>query len=101
MQISHRSLGTFSRSSVGVLLGLDALLQERSVSSAAQRCGMTQSGMSHVLSQLRQLLGDDLLVRSGNRMYLTPRAERIAAGLRHGLSEIERAVTEDAVFDPA
>ena len=94
-------LGALSRSSLGLLLALDALLEERSVSGAAARCGMTQSGMSHALSQLRQMLGDELLVRSGNRMHLTPRAERMAAELRLGLGQLERCLAEEAVFDPA
>lgn len=100
MQSSHDLLASFSRSSLGLLLALDALLEERSVSGAAARCGMTQSGMSHALSQLRQMLGDELLVRSGNRMHLTPRAERMAAQLRLGLGQLERSLAAEAVFDP-
>lgn len=51
------------------------------MSAAAARCGLTQSGMSHALATLRRALGDDLLMRTGNRMHLTPRAASMAPGL--------------------
>lgn len=79
---------------------LDALLGERSVSRAARRAGVTQSGMSHALSTLRELLGDDLLVRSGNRMEPTPRAARMAPGIRRGLAEIQQALAGEEPFVP-
>jgi DNA-binding transcriptional LysR family regulator len=79
---------------------LDALLQERSVSRAAARTGLTQSGMSHALSSLRALLGDALLVRSGNSMQLTPRVAQMAPGVRRGLVEIQHALVREAPFEP-
>jgi DNA-binding transcriptional LysR family regulator len=88
-------------SRLNLVAALDALLQERSVSAAAARCGITQSGMSHALAELRRLLGDALLVRIGNTMQLTPRAAHLAPGLRRGLDEIELALAGEAPFDPA
>jgi len=81
------------------LTSLDALLQERNVRRAAERCGVTQSAMSHALRQLREALGDPLLLRSGNAMLLTPRAEAIRAPLHHALAQVRAAVQARPGFD--
>lgn len=51
---------------------LRALLEERSVTRAARRVGLTQSATSGALARLRARLGDDLLLREGHQMNLTP-----------------------------
>src|SRR5258705_9460868 len=56
------------------LVALDALLAEAHVGRAARRIGRSQPAVSHSLGRLRELLGDALLVRIGQRMELTPRA---------------------------
>jgi len=56
---------------LNLLLALDALLGERSVAAAAKLARVTPSAMSHSLAELRGLLGDPLLVRSGRAMLLT------------------------------
>jgi DNA-binding transcriptional LysR family regulator len=56
---------------LNLLLALDGLLSQRSVTAAAKRVRVTPSAMSHSLSELRHLLGDPLLVRSGRGMVLT------------------------------
>jgi DNA-binding transcriptional LysR family regulator len=81
------------------MTALDALLQERNVRRAADHCGVTQSAMSHALRQLREALGDPLLVRSGNAMLLTPRAEAIRAPLHHALAQVRAAVQARPGFD--
>jgi DNA-binding transcriptional LysR family regulator len=86
---------------MNLLLSLNALLSERSVSRAAEQMGMTQSGMSHALRQLRELLGDQLLVRSGNAMLLTPRAAQMAPVLQQVLGQLQRALGNEAQFNPA
>src|SRR5690606_18483551 len=58
-----------------LLVVLDALLQERSVSRAAQRVGLSASAMSHALARLRDVLDDPILIRSGREMVPSPRAE--------------------------
>jgi DNA-binding transcriptional LysR family regulator len=50
---------------LNLLLALDGLLRERSVSSAARSVRVTPSAMSHSLAELRDRLGDPLLIRSG------------------------------------
>ncbi|MEM6930237.1 MAG: LysR family transcriptional regulator [Myxococcota bacterium] len=83
------------------LVTLDTLLATRSVGASARRLGLTPSAVSHALRHLRALLDDPLLVRAGNRMRLTPRAEALRVPLRNGLLEIEAAITQRAAFDPA
>jgi DNA-binding transcriptional LysR family regulator len=65
-----------------LLLALDALLRDGSVTAAARRMHVTPPAMSHTLARLREALGDPLFVRAGNRLVATPRAvalrERVA-----------------------
>lgn len=83
-----------------LLAHLDALLETRSVSEAAERMGISQPAMSRILARLRDQLGDPLLVRSGSRMLLTPRAESLAEPLRSWLGKGESLLHPEA-FDPA
>jgi DNA-binding transcriptional LysR family regulator len=64
---------------LNLLIALDALLQEHSVSRAAARVGLSTPAMSHALARLRDQLGDPLLVRAGQRMVPTPRAADLQA----------------------
>ena len=80
---------------------LEALVELRSVSLAAQRLGVTQSAVSHALRQLRELFEDPLLVRGRSGMMPTPRAERLAQRLQRGFAEIAGALAEETSFDPA
>ncbi|MEM9489073.1 MAG: LysR family transcriptional regulator [Myxococcota bacterium] len=89
------------QTNLNLLLALDALLRESSVSRAAERLGVSQPAMSQTLRQLRQLLDDPILVRSGAAMVATPRAELLAGPLRRGLVELDRVLSGDVDFDPA
>ena len=86
---------------MNLLLALDGLLSQRSVTAAAKRVRVTPSAMSHSLSELRHLLGDPLLVRSGRGMVLTPRAEALVSPLHTLLMDAERLLGGGASFDPA
>ncbi len=86
---------------LNLLVALDALLAERSVGSAARRLRVTPSAMSHSLAELRVLLGDPLLVRSGRAMVLTPRAEGLGPPLRKLLLDAKRLLEAGAAFEPA
>ncbi|HZI12534.1 MAG TPA: LysR family transcriptional regulator [Myxococcus sp.] len=85
---------------LNLVVALDALLAEASVTRAAARVGVTQSAMSHSLRQLRELLGDALLIRGRGGMVLTPRAQQLAAPLHRGLLELQRALRNEPVFEP-
>jgi DNA-binding transcriptional LysR family regulator len=89
------------RIDLNLLVILDALIAERSVSRAAQRLGLTQSAVSHALRRLRTMFGDDLLVRGGVGMEPSWRAQQLAETLRATLAQIETLVSEDSGFDPA
>ena len=88
------------RIDLNLLVILDALLDERHVSRAAERLAMTQPAVSHALNRLRNLLDDPLLVRVGNQMQLTRRAFDLAGPLREILGGVRRLVLGDD-FDPA
>ncbi|MBP9955753.1 MAG: LysR family transcriptional regulator, partial [Pseudomonas sp.] len=57
---------------LNLLIALQALLEERNVTRAAQHLHVTQSALSKSLAQLRQLFDDPLLVRVENQLHLTP-----------------------------
>jgi DNA-binding transcriptional LysR family regulator len=81
-----------------LLVALDALITERSVSGAAQRIGIGQPAMSHALRRLRD---DPLLVRAGSTMQPTARALELAAPVGRVLDDVRRTVLADQVFRPA
>lgn len=80
---------------LNLLVALDALLREGSVSRAAIRIGLSQPAASHALQRLRDLLGDPLLVRSGARMELTPRAQGLRGPLSQALEQVRSLFTRD------
>src|SRR5499433_684246 len=85
---------------LNLLIVLDALLDERSVTRAAVRLGYTQPTVSGMLARLRDLFGDPLFVRSQRGLLPTPRAQALAVPLKQLLADSHRLVTRD-VFDPA
>lgn len=84
----------------GSLIALNVLLEERSVTRAAHRLGITQSSMSHRLARLRSELGDTLFVRMGATLTPTPRALAIAEPLADALRALSAAVAAPPTFDP-
>jgi DNA-binding transcriptional LysR family regulator len=73
---------------LNLLVALDALLKEASVSRAAMRIGLSQPAASHALQRLRDVIGDPLLVRTGARMELTPRAQALRGPLSQVLDQV-------------
>lgn len=63
---------------LNLLVALDALLAERSVTVAARRLGLSPSAMSRTLTRLRRATGDRLLVQAGRVLVPTPYAEELA-----------------------
>lgn len=86
---------------LNLLRTLDALIQERHVTRAADRLGLSQPAVSAALSRLRRHFGDDLLVRSGNRLELTPLAEQLAGNSEAALAGVRRVFDATPLFDPA
>src|SRR6266581_4076153 len=58
---------------LNLLVVFDAVMQERSVTRAGRRLGLSQPAMSHALTRLRHMLKDELFVRSPGGMVPTPR----------------------------
>src|ERR1700751_387747 len=85
---------------LNLLPPLSALLEERHVTRAAERSGLSQPAMSRALARLRRLLDDQLLVRDGSGYVLTPRAERIQRRLAGLMPELAMLFAAE-VFDPA
>jgi len=86
---------------LNLLVSLEALLAERSVTRAADRVGLSQPGMSNTLARLRKLFDDPLLVREGLGLVPTPRAESLRQPLQEALSLIRHALDDRPGFDPA
>ena len=85
---------------LNLLVVLDALLSERSVTRAGSRIGLSQPAVSNALARLRAQVNDPLLVRAGGAMEPTPRALELAVPVRQALQLIGRALTSPSDFDP-
>lgn len=75
------------------------ILEETSVSRAAERLDMTQSAMSHILARLRIILGDPLFVRSGQGLVPTENAKAMREPVQDVLDRL-MGLTERRKFDP-
>jgi len=86
---------------LNLLVALDALLAERSVSRAALRLHLSQPATSALLARLRELFGDPLLLRSARGMLPTPRAMELLGPIRQVLDQVDAIVKPRAAFDAA
>jgi DNA-binding transcriptional LysR family regulator len=82
----------FSSIDLNLLRVFDALVEERSVTRAGERLGLSQSAISHALNRLRYVIDDELFVRVSDGMRPTPRAAEIAPRLREGLLQLQLAL---------
>lgn len=76
-----------------LLPALDALLQENSVTGAAERLALSPPAMSRALSKIRRALGDAVLVRAGRGLVPTPRALELQPKVRALMREAEDLLT--------
>lgn len=86
---------------LNLLTSLDVLLDERNVTRAARRLGVSQPAVSHNLRRLRELLGDPLLVRTPQGMQATPRGLELRPAVRAALEAAEAVLQAAPSFDPA
>ncbi len=91
----------FNRLDLNLLVALDALLTERSVTRAAARLSLSPSATSDALARLRDYFGDELLVPVGRRMEPTPRAEALQQPVRDVLVRVDSTIATQPHFDPA
>ncbi|KGE06407.1 LysR family transcriptional regulator [Burkholderia gladioli] len=90
----------FNKLDLNQLVVLDALLDARSVTQAAQRLFLSQSATSCALARLREYFDDELLVPVGKTLVPTSRAENLRQPVREVLRQIQ-SITHDAPrFDP-
>ncbi|KPF81729.1 LysR family transcriptional regulator [alpha proteobacterium AAP38] len=85
---------------LNLLHALDVLLEERNVSRAADRLGLSQSALSAALSRMRDFFGDELLMLEGRRMHPTAFAEQLASQLRVALAGIDTLLLTSRNFTP-
>jgi DNA-binding transcriptional LysR family regulator len=77
---------------LNLLVVFDAVMQERNVTRAGQRLGLSQPAMSHALTRLRYMLKDDLFIRSPKGMLPTPRAEQLALPVKSALDRLQHSL---------
>jgi len=85
---------------LNLLVAFEALMEQRSVTKAAEQLQVGQPAMSAALYRLRVLFEDDLFVRLGRQMQPTLKAQAIAPGILAALQQIRQTVTTSQAFDP-
>lgn len=80
---------------------LAVILETRNTTTAAERLCTSQPAVSRSLRKIRDLFNDDILVRKGTNMELTPKAEEIKAQLSGIINDIDKLVNVSHSFDPA
>ena len=80
---------------------LVAIYDHGSVTTAAQRLGMSQSAVSTALAKLREKYGDPLFHREGHGMTPTVRMRALILPLREAMTYVSDTLVSGAVFDPA
>lgn len=90
----------FNKLDLNLLVALDELLKERSVTRAAAALNMSASAMSNALGRLRDYFEDELLVQIGRKMELTPRAQGLQDVVRDLLLRIDSGIAAPPAFEP-
>ena len=91
---------SFSTLDLNLLRVFDAVMEERSVLRASQKVCLSQSAVSHSLARLREMLDDELFVRTATGMQPTARAAAMAGIVREALKSLQAAI-ELPRFEPA
>jgi DNA-binding transcriptional LysR family regulator len=90
---------TLERMDLNLLRVFDAVFEDRNLVLAGKRLNLSQSAISHALGRMRQVVGDDLFIRTGQGMVPTVRAATMATQVRGALLQIKAALGVDA-FNP-
>lgn len=85
---------------LNLLVALDVLLEECSVTKAAQRMNLTQPAMSASLRRLRDTFQDDLFVLHGKKMVPTQRALELEPEVRSLIQTLRGVIATGTGFDP-
>jgi LysR family nod box-dependent transcriptional activator len=95
------AMANLHRFDLNLLVALDMLLTERSVTRAADRLCVTQPSLSGSLQRLREHFNDPLMLRFGREMELTSKARALIGPVRSALLQIDNALEARAQFEPA
>src|SRR5687768_1422083 len=101
---SDSALGCFvnlASLDLNLVVALRALLEERNVTKAGRRVGLSQPAMSAALARLRRHFDDDLLSRAGGHYELTALGLALLDRTAAACDLLERVFTSQADFDPA
>jgi LysR family nod box-dependent transcriptional activator len=90
----------FNGIDLNLLVALDALLTEKNVTLAGERLFLSQSAMSGALSRLRAHFDDELIVRVGRSMILSPFAETLVHPVQDLLLQTQSVLQRRSGFDP-
>lgn len=99
-EIHLMEIPPLSKIDLNLLVVLDVLLREQSVSRTADRLHLTSSAVSHALKRLRTLFDNELLVRDGRRMVPTARGQSLAEILPVLMMQLEDTLAPPEPFDP-
>jgi DNA-binding transcriptional LysR family regulator len=89
----------FRNFDLNLLLVLDAVLREGTLSNAAKALNVSQPTISSSLAKLREILQDELFVRSGNGMQPTPRALALKEAIQRVLAAVKGEILDTGRFD--
>ncbi len=98
MSIDYKNLRQLD---LNLLITLDVLITEASVTRAAKRLNISQSAMSYSLKRLRSILQDEILIRTSREMEVTPYAQQISDRLHKILLEIQSTLLVKETFNPS
>jgi DNA-binding transcriptional LysR family regulator len=90
----------FKKLDLNLLVALDTLLTEQSITKGAEKLNMSPSALSNSLSRLRDYFEDDLLTQIGRRMVITPLGESLKVSVRNALNNIESTILVQPSFEP-
>ena len=90
-----------SRIDLNLLVAFQVLMQEKNVTRAAERLFVTQPAMSKTLNRLRNMLDDELFVRSSHGLSPTPKTLELERPVNEILNQLTNLVVSNQEFDPA
>jgi len=85
---------------LNLLVVFDTLIDQRSVTHAAEELAISQPATSAALARLRRLFDDPLFVKTGPAMQPTPRALELALPIRRVIALLQEEVLQAPAFDP-
>lgn len=94
-------INTLRNIDLNLLVTLDALLSEHSVTRAAERLHLSQPTVSVQLARLREIFDDPLLLPGPRGMRPTARADELREPLQYALAAIQKVIAPSSTFNPA